>query len=497
MNSQNKSLEQIIDFRIKKLKEIIECNIDPYPSIYNKTHSIENVLDGKKELLNKDISISGRVVSIRKMGKVTFINLHEDGFKIQLFIKKDNLKDSLYDDLVKRIDLGDIVGTHGALFYTKTNELSIKSNDFTLLSKSIRPLPNLKEKDGKVFFSFDDKELRYRKRHLDLIANQNIKNLFIKRSVIINEIRNYLNENKYIEVETPVLQPIYGGANAKPFKTYHNSLGQDFYLRIADELYLKRLIIGGFNKVYEIAKNFRNEGIDKNHNPEFTMLEFYSTYEDVNSMMTFTESMINTIFTKISSDNYILFKNNKINLKNQFEKYDFYEILNNKTNLEINKLENNDLYKILIKNKINIDKKSSRARLLDKIFSFFVEPSLIQPTFIINYPLELSPLAKMSKTNNDLVERFELFIGGMEIANAFTELNDPIDQRLRLEKQNNSRKHGDDEAQIIDEDFIQSMEYGMPPTGGVGLGIDRLVMIFTSQNSIKDVILFPTLKTEE
>ena len=497
MENKKTNLKQIIDFRIQKLNNIIESKINPYPSNYNRTHKINYVVNNENTLLDKEISIAGRIVSLRNMGKVSFINIQDDGSKIQLFIKKDNLIENLYNDLVKKIDIGDIVGCKGELFYTKTNELSLRANDFTMLAKSIRPLPNLKEKDGKVFFSFDDTELRYRKRYLDIIANQHVKDVFVKRAKIINAVRSYLNNDGYIEVETPILQPLYGGANAKPFKTYHNSLNQDFYLRIADELYLKRLIIGGFEKVYEISKNFRNEGIDKNHNPEFTMLEFYSSFSDVERMMDFTENMLKNVVSTISSDKIVEFKGQKICFNESFSKVDYFKIIKKESGINIENVKLSELKNFLTKNKIEITKSSNKFNLLDKIFSIYVEPKLIQPTFVYNYPIELSPLAKKKKNSPNIVDRFELFIGGMEIANAFSELNDPIDQRNRLKEQSNLRDLGDDEAQTLDEDFIEAMEYGMPPTGGVGLGIDRLCMILSSQDSIKDVILFPTLKSEE
>ena len=494
---KKESLNQIIKFRIDKLNEIRNANINPYPYSYQRSHHIVDLIKNNKILINTVVSIAGRVISMRKMGKAAFFNIQDFDGKIQIYVKKDNLPENIYDDVVRKIDIGDIIGTSGELFYTKTEELSIRSKEFTILTKSIRPLPNLKEKDGKTFFSFDDKELRYRKRHLDLIANFKSKDVFVKRSLIINSIRQYLNNNAFIEVETPILQPLYGGANAKPFKTYHNTLGQNLYLRIADELYLKRLIVGGLEKVYEIGKNFRNEGMDKNHNPEFTMLEFYKAYSNLDDMISLTESLIKDVAKKIEKNLKFDFNSNVIDLSKKIQKYDFYSILNEKSGENFEQIETTRIRTILNKNKVSIGKNSNRGKLLDKAFSFFVEGELIQPTFVLNYPIELSPLAKKSKNNDDLVERFELFIGGMEIANAFSELNDPIDQRKRLEQQSKLRDLGDDEAQTLDFDFIESIENGMPPTGGVGLGIDRLVMILTSQSSIKDVILFPAMRQEE
>ena len=497
MNKEQLSLKQIINNRVKKLNDITKSGIRAYPNNYNKKNNVDFIITNKDTLINKKVGTAGRIISQRKMGKVTFLTIQDGASKIQLFVKKDLLKNDLYDNLVRKLDIGDIIGTSGELFYTKTNELSIKSNEIVMLSKAIRPLPNLKEKDGKVFFSFDDKEQRYRKRYLDLIANPNIVDVFQKRSKIIQSLRNFLDKNSYIEVETPILQPLYGGANARPFKTYHNTLKQELFLRIADELYLKRLIIGGFNKVYEIAKNFRNEGMDKNHNPEFTMLEYYSTYNDINDMITFTEQMLKDVATKISSDSKFSFSSKTINFNKKFIINNFFDILNEKSNHDFRKSTKMEMFNTLKKDNISLDENVSKGTMLDKAFSHYVEPTLIQPTFVINYPLCLSPLAKKTIKNNDLVDRFELFIGGMEVANAFTELNDPVDQRERLEEQAKLRKSGDDEAQSLDEDFIESMECGMPPTAGVGIGIDRLVMLFTEQTSIKDVILFPALKNND
>ena len=497
MSNNQQSLKQMMDNRIEKLNLIKDASINPYPYKFKRSHEISCLIADEKKFIDSTVSIAGRIISLRKMGKVSFVHIQDMSSKIQLFIKKDNVVDDGYNLIVRKIDIGDIVGCKGKLFYTKTNEFSINVTEFTMLSKSIRPLPNLKEKDGKVFFSFDDKEQRYRNRHLDLIANSNVKDIFILRSKIINEIRNFLNTNNFIEVETPVLQNIYGGANARPFITHHNTLDQRFYLRIADELYLKRLIVGGFDKVYEIAKNFRNEGMDKSHNPEFTMLEFYQAYADVNIVMSFTESMIKNIAKIINKKMKIQFKEDVINYTKKFEVYDFFEILNDRCCHNMLKMKNSEIINILKKENVTVDDNINKGKLLDKAFSHFVEPGLIQPTFIINYPIEISPLAKKSSGNDMLVDRFELFIGGMEVANAFSELNDPIDQRARLEEQSKLKGLGDEEAQTLDENFIQSIEYGMPPTGGVGLGIDRIVMLLTSQKSIKDVILFPAMRKDE
>ena len=497
MNKEQLSLKQIIDNRLKKLNDITDYGLNPYPNNYNKKFSTNYIVKNQKKLIDKEVGTAGRIISQRKMGKVTFLTIQDGSSKLQLFVKKDLLDDGLYDNLVRKLDIGDIIGTQGELFFTKTKELSIKSKAITILSKAIRPLPNLKEKDGKVFFSFDDKEQRYRKRYLDLIANPEIVNIFKKRSKVIQSLRSYLDDNSFIEVETPILQPLYGGANAKPFKTYHNTLKQDLFLRIADELYLKRLIIGGFDKVYEIAKNFRNEGMDKNHNPEFTMLEFYCTYSDINDVMDFTEKMLKEVVSKTINSFTINFNDSSIDFKKKFYVESFLTILTKQSSFSFDKMHREEMFEILKKNNVKVNKKMSKAKLLDKAFSHFVEPKLIQPTFIINYPISLSPLAKKSTNDANLVDRFELFIGGMEVANAFTELNDPLDQRQRFEEQANLRKIGDDEAQALDEDFLEAMECGMPPTAGVGIGVDRIVMLITEQTSIKDVILFPALKNND
>ena len=493
--NKNNTLSQLIDIRIEKLNKIKELGYDPYPHSFKRNNNIENILNNIEENLDKLLKVSGRSIALRKMGKASFIHILGFKEKIQVYIKTDLIPENIYDHIVRNLDLGDIVGIEGELFYTKTNELSIKAKNVVLLSKSLRPLPNLKEKDGKVFFSFDDKELRYRKRYLDLIANKEVKELFINRSKIINEIRLFLNNLDYLEVETPVLQPIYGGALAKPFITHHNSLDRQLYLRIADELYLKRLIIGGIEKVYEIGKDYRNEGIDKTHNPEFTMLEFYQAYADVYDMADIVEKMFHNVAKKINV-NKININNQIISINKKFHKINFYESIENIIGESIESYSLKDLYLFANKNNIDIDKNLTKGKVLDKIFSIIVEPTLIEPTFVFDYPIEISPLAKKSRKNKkNIVERFELFIGGFELANSFTELNDPIDQKHRFLEQEKYKSSNDEEIQKMDVDFLESMEIGMPPTGGVGIGIDRLVMLLTSTETIKDVILFPTLKT--
>ena len=491
MSDNQKNLNEIKKFRLEKLKFLKDNKIEPYPHNFNKKNNINDLKINADKLMESDISVAGRIISMRKMGKTTFLNLKDMSSKIQVYLKNDNLKDNEYDIVARKLDIGDIVGIKGVLFYTKTKELSIKALSLSLLSKNLHPLPNMKEKDNKLFFSFDDKEHRYRKRYLDLIINDDSKETFINRFKIINNIREYLNLNEFIEVETPVLQPLYGGANAKPFKTYHNTLDQELFLRIADELYLKRLIVGGFERVYEISKNFRNEGMDKNHNPEFTMLEFYAAYNDVYDMMKLTEGMIKNLVSKLNLEI------DGIDFISDFSVYSFFEVLDKFSKNKISSMKTKDIHALLKKNNIILDDSYGYAKSLDKAFSFFVEPNLINPTFIVDYPIELSPLAKVERNSNgDIVERFELFMNKMEIANSFTELNNPIDQKNRFLDQQKLKDKGDDEAQVLDTDFIEALEVGMPPTGGVGIGIDRLVMILTNKKSIKDVILFPAMKNE-
>ncbi|MBT5956179.1 MAG: lysine--tRNA ligase [Candidatus Marinimicrobia bacterium] len=496
MSSENNSLNQVIKHRLEKLNKIKDAGINPFPYSYTSTHKIVNILAEQENLLNSHVSISGRIVSFRKMGKASFIHIQEESSKLQVYAKSDILPDTIYDNIVRNLDLGDIVGISGDLFITKMGELTVKTTGLELLSKNIRPLPNLKEKDGEAFNAFEDKELRYRHRHLDLIANPEVMDVFKLRAKIISTIRSELDAQDYIEVETPVLQNIYGGASARPFTTFHNTLEQKLYLRIADELYLKRLIIGGFTKVYEIAKNFRNEGMDRNHNPEFTALEFYQAYADVYVMMDLTEAIIHNVAKEISKKE-VEFSGHKIDISQTFIRKSMFSLLNEATDEAVDKMDSQALFALAKTKNISVEKNMNYGQLLDCIFGALIEPKLVQPTFVTDYPKAISPLAKVSRDGNpEIVERFELFIGGMEFANSFTELNDPIEQRNRLEAQSRLRDLGDDEAQVIDEEFLMAMETGMPPTGGVGIGVDRLVMLLTEQDSIKDVLLFPAMRPE-
>ena len=486
-----KNLKTIISHRLEKINTLKSHNINPYEYKYDILQSIDDIINKIKIYENKEVQVAGRIVSFRKMGKASFANIQDQSSAIQIYLKQNILKNNQYDQIVRNLDIGDIVGINGLVFITKTGEISIKGENITLLAKNIRPLPNLKSKDDINFNPFEDKELRYRHRELDLIINKDSKNIFIKRSNIITNIRSFLNNNSFIEVETPILQPIYGGAAARPFTTHHNTLDKKLYLRIADELYLKRLIIGGFDKVYELSKDFRNEGMDRNHNPEFTMLEFYQAYADVYTMMDFTENLIKSV-----ADKKIDYQGTIIDFTKPFNKSSMYDLFKIYTKLDLNNTSIEELKDFAENKNIKIPDNIKYGKLLDKIFSDLIEPNLVQPTFVTDYPKAVSPFAKIKRGETEIVERFELFIAGMEFANSFSELNDPIDQRTRLEEQQKLSLAGDDEASIIDENYLQAMEYGMPPTGGVGIGIDRFIMLLTNQKNIKDVILFPVLRSE-
>ena len=493
MTEEHSSLKQIIDFRLEKLEKLRENGINPYPYSYSVSHKSEDIIRDVKDLDGKTVAVAGRIMSLRKMGKASFCHLQDEKDRIQIYVRRDDVGVDMYNNF-KLLDIGDFLGVEGYVFKTQTGETSIHATVLTILSKSIRPIPIVKEKEGEEFDSFVDKELRYRNRHLDLVVNHDVKETFIKRAKIISSIRQFLDNNGFIEVETPILQPLYGGANARPFLTHHNTLDQELYLRIADELYLKRLIIGGFDKVYELSKNFRNEGIDRNHNPEFTSLEFYQAYVDYEYMMDFVEKLIRSAADKIGEQK-IIWGDMNIDLSKAFARKPIFELLSDAVSTDVSQLNEKELITICDKFKIDTPPKLNYGQLLDLLMSKLVEPNLIQPTFVIDYPKAISPLAKKHRGGNpELVERFELFIGGMEFANAFSELNDPVDQRERFENQDKLGKEGDEEAHPVDENFLQAIEIGMPPTGGVGIGIDRLVMLLTNNRWIKDVILFPTLR---
>ncbi|MCZ7611188.1 MAG: lysine--tRNA ligase [Ignavibacterium sp.] len=498
-NTVQPSFNELIKRRYEELDEIVKQGILPFEYSFNVDSDSEKIKNNFVEGTEVNVSIAGRIMAIRRMGKASFAHIQDHKGKIQIYLKKDEIGDAY--DIFKLLDIGDIIGVEGFVFKTKTGEISVHTKKLVLLSKSLLPFPIAKEvideKGNKIIFDqFADKELRYRRRYLDLIVNPEIKDVFIKRSKIISSLRNFLDSNGYLEVETPVLQPIYGGASARPFTTYHNTLDTQLYLRIADELYLKRLIVGGFNGVYEISKDFRNEGMDKSHNPEFTMMELYVPYKDYNWMMEFVESMFEHICNTVFNTLEFQIEDKMINFKAPWKRISMIEEIQNKTGLNVLNCTLEDLKSTAKKQGIDISAINSKAKLIDELFSVTVEPELIQPTFIIDYPIELSPLAKKHRTKEGVVERFEGYVMGREICNAFSELNDPIDQRKRFEEQVKMREAGDEEAHQIDEDFLRALEYGMPPTAGLGIGIDRIVMLFTNQPSIRDVIFFPQMKPE-
>lgn len=483
--------------RLKKLEEIIGMGIYPYGGRFDARDSAKSLLEQYQnisaELLDKEEglrSIAGRIIALRRFGKAAFAHIQDYSGRMQVYFKKDLLGNKGFD-LFERLDVGDIVGVKGRLFRTKTGELTIQTEVLVLLAKSLRPLPE-------KWHGLTDIETRYRQRYLDLIANPEKKETFVIRARIINSIREFLNERGFLEVETPMMQSIPGGATARPFVTHHNALGIDLYLRIAPELYLKRLIAGGFERVYEINRNFRNEGISTIHNPEFTMLEFYMAYSDYQCLMEFTEEMITAIAKRVTGGLKFRYGEKEIDLSPPWEKLKFHESIVKFNQLKIEELRDKKKIEAYAKSRgIEVSGNEAIGKLLNEIFETTVEPNLINPTFITDYPTDISPLAKRRADDPELTERFELFIASREIANAFSELNDPQDQRLRFEEQMAQRASGDLEAQRIDEDFIRALEYGMPPAAGEGIGIDRLVMLFTNQSSIRDVILFPQMRPKE
>ncbi len=489
--------------RRNSLEEIRKMGINPYPAEEfiinsNSTEIIEKYNNEEK----KKVSIAGRIMSRRIMGSASFVELQDSKGKIQLYFKRDNIckgEDKQFYNLFfkKLLDIGDIIGISGTVFKTKVGEISVNVSELSLLSKSIKPLPIVKEKDGKIFDAFADHEQRYRQRHLDLIVNAESRKVFKQRTIIVSEIRNFLNDKNYMEVETPILQPIHGGASARPFKTYHNTLDQTLYLRIANELYLKRLIVGGFDAVYEFAKDFRNEGMDRFHNPEFSQMELYVAYKDYNWMMRLVENMIERIALKLHNKTKIQVGDDLIELKAPFKRMTMFEAIEHFTGIDISKMDEDELKQTARKLEVKIDDTMGKGKLIDEIFGEKCEKKLKQPTFITDYPVEMSPLAKKHRNKEGLVERFELIVNGKELANAYSELNDPIDQRKRFEQQLELAKKGDEEAMVLDEDFLKAIETAMPPTAGLGIGIDRLVMLLTNSNSIQDVLFFPQMKIEQ
>lgn len=499
--------------RINKLEELRKLGIDPYPAdLYEVNTSSseiktacahlsagEKVEEGKY----KQVSMAGRLMSRRIQGKAGFAELQDSQGRIQIYVNRDELcpgeDKSYYNNVYKKlIDLGDIIGIKGYVFKTQTGELSVWITEYTLLTKAIKPLPQPKTDDeGNVHDAFTDPELRYRQRYVDLVVNPEVRETFIKRTKLMNTMREYLNEKGYLEVETPILQPLYGGAAARPFKTHHNTLDMTLYLRIANELYLKRLIVGGYDGVYEFSKDFRNEGMSRFHNPEFTQIELYVAYKDYEWMMNLVEEMVEKVALALHGTTEVQVGENVINFQRPWKRYTMYGAIQHFTGIDVSQMDEAQLRETCDKLEIKVDDSMAKGKLIDEIFGEKCEPFLIQPTFITDYPVEMSPLAKKHRQHEGLVERFEAIANGKEICNSFSELNDPLDQRERFEDQVKLGKRGDDEAMTLDEDFLRALEYGMPPTAGLGIGIDRLSMIMTNSNTIQEVLFFPQMKPEK
>lgn len=499
--SRNKNDQEIR--REEELHHLEQAGINAFPYSFERSHSSRQVLEGfDPEAPDgmKDVAVAGRIMAIRRMGKASFFHIQDQAGRIQVYFRKDDIPD-FYENL-KLLDIGDIIGVRGYVFSTKTGETTVHSTNVELLSKSLSPLPIAKEETDEqgnkiLHDAFSDKEQRYRKRYIDLVVNPGIRETFIKRSRIISEMRRYFDAKGWMEVETPILQPLYGGATARPFTSHHNTLDTTLYMRIALELYLKRLIVGGFEGVYEISKNFRNEGMDKTHNPEFTMMEIYVAYKDYNWMMDMTEDLIRTIAEKVNGSMGMEAGENVIYLGKPFARKKMFDLFKEYTGEDLRGMDKQGLMAVAKAKRVEVEPGASEMKILDEIFSELVEPNLIQPTFVTDYPLAMSPLAKKHRSEEGLVERFELYINGSEMANAFSELNDPREQRARFEDQARMRTEGDDEAMILDEDFLHALEVGMPPTAGLGIGIDRLVMLLTGETSIRDVLFFPQMKPEK
>ncbi|MFT3825949.1 MAG: lysine--tRNA ligase [Chitinophagaceae bacterium] len=505
MSTQQLSEQEVI--RRSKLAALQQQGIDPYPApLFPVSHYSadikEQFTEEKKEEF-ASVCVAGRIMSINDKGKVFFIKIQDAKGIIQLYVKRDDLcpgeDKSFWDNVVKHgLDLGDIIGVTGYVFITKTGETSVHVQTLTLLTKSLKPLPVVKkDEQGNVFDEVTDPEFRYRQRYADLIVNPHVKETFIKRSKIINTIRDFLNERGALEVDTPVLQAIPGGAAARPFITHHNALDIPFYLRIANELYLKRLVVGGFDWVYEFSRNFRNEGMDRTHNPEFTVLEWYTAYKDYFWMMEITEQLMEQIALALYGHTDVQVGSNTISFKAPFERISIHDAIKKFTGFDVSEMDEDGLRDVCKQLHIHVDAKMGKGKLIDELFSEKCEGNFVQPTFIIDYPVEMSPLTKKHRSKPGLVERFELMINGKEIANAYSELNDPIDQRERFEEQAKLMERGDDEAMYIDYDFLRALEYGMPPTSGIGIGIDRLCMLLTNQPSIQDVLFFPQMRPEK
>lgn len=491
----------VVSQRRKKLSELRQMGVEPYPHRFERSHSVEEVLRDFESLgaEDREVVVAGRLKSIRGHGKVGFADLQDGSATIQIYVKRDAVGEKLYA-LYALLDIGDIVGVGGKVFRTRTGEKSIAVNSLSLLAKTTRPLPVAKEREEEghrvVFDAFTDKEYRYRQRCLDLALNPDVREVFRKRSLIITTIRSALDQKGFLEVETPILQPLYGGASARPFVTHHNALDVTLYLRISDELYLKRLIVGGLDRVYEFCKDFRNEGMDRLHNPEFTLLELYQAYADYDDMMSLAEELVSTAALRVNGTNRLSYHGEEVDLSPPWRRLPMLEAIRQYAGVDVSDQTDGGARDACRRLGIATTPEMGVGKMIDEIFKDRVERYLIQPTFITDYPVETSPLAKRHRRDPRLVERFEPFVCGGEIGNAFSELNDPADQRERFEEQMRLRMRGDDEAQVLDEDYIRALEYGMPPTGGLGIGIDRLVMLLTGSHSIRDVILFPQMRPE-
>jgi lysyl-tRNA synthetase class 2 len=509
MGSNESSVSEQQQIRLQKLQELRSMGINPYPYEFDATHSSKQILnneglvkeDDQDETEAEQVAIAGRIMTRRIMGKSTFFNLQDANGEIQVYIRRDDVGKENYNTVFKKLtDIGDIVGIKGHVFITGTGETTVYAKEFELLSKTLRPIPIPKEveEDGetKVYDAFSDKEQRYRQRYLDLVVNPDVRKTFQQRSEMVQAMRNFMNDREYLEVETPILQPIYGGASARPFVTHHNSLDMKLYLRIANELYLKRLIVGGYEGVYEFSKDFRNEGLSRFHNPEFTQVELYVAYKDYNWMMDFVEQMVENVAQTMHSSASVQVGDNEIDFSRPWPRIPMFEAIEEATGHDLYQKNLSTLKEAAHELGVELEGSAGKAKIIDEIFGECVEPNLIQPTFITDYPIEMSPLAKKHRTKDGLVERFECVCNGKEIANAFSELNDPQDQRQRFEAQAQLRSEGDEEAMTIDEDFLRALEYGMPPTAGLGIGIDRLAMIMTDSDSIRDVLFFPQMKPE-
>ena len=502
MNILELSEQEIV--RREALGELRNMGIEPYPAAEYPTNafSVDILQEFKDEDEPREVCIAGRMMSRRVMGKASFIELQDSKGRIQVYITRDDIcpgenKDG-YNTLFKRLlDIGDFVGIKGFVFRTQTGEITVHAKELTILSKSIRPLPIVKYKDGVAYDKFEDPELRYRQRYVDLVVNDDVKEIFIKRNKIYSSMREYFNAQGYMEVETPVLQSIPGGAAARPFITHHNALDIPLYLRIANELYLKRLIVGGFEGVYEFSKNFRNEGMDRTHNPEFTCMEIYVAYKDYNWMMTFTENMLEKIAMDVNGTTDVKVGDNIISFKAPFRRVTMLDSIKEFTGYDLNGKSEEEIFAICKELKMEVDETMGKGKLIDEIFGEFCEGNYIQPTFITDYPIEMSPLCKRHRENPDLTERFELMVNGKELCNAYSELNDPIDQAERFQEQLRLSEKGDDEAMFIDKDFVRALEYGMPPTSGMGIGMDRLAMLMTGQTTIQEVLFFPQMRPEK